>query len=465
VYRIRAGGDGIVNGFLFSLVSFVVAIGVLVTVHEYGHFWVARRLGVKVLRFSIGFGKPLWTRTFGRDATELVVASIPLGGYVRMLDEREGEVAEEELTRAFNRQPVSTRIAVVIAGPAFNFIFAILAYWVMFVSGVPGMKPVVGEVSPSSYAAAAGIRSGDEIRSIESQPTPTWEATIMALLNANLDEKDTVNLTVVEAGGRERHLQAYFEEPDALLKKGGVLDNFGLSPWQPPALIERLVAGGAGERAGLLPGDEVVHADATPISNWEQWVDYVRERPGKRIVMQVLRNGELVELAVTPDRESDQGVIIGRIGAYVQLPGEDERATMRVVVRYGPLEAVPQALNKTWEVTTLTLRTLWKMVSGRASVENLSGPISIARYAGQSAAVGLVTFLGFLGIVSVSLGVLNLLPVPILDGGHLMFYLIELVKGSPLSETALLVGQKIGITLLLALMSVAFYNDLVRLFE
>jgi regulator of sigma E protease len=327
------------------------------------------------------------------------------------------------------------------------------------------MKPVVGDVLPSSYAAAAGIRSGDEIRSIEQQSTPTWETAIMALLNTNLDGKDTISLTVIDAGGRERHLQAYFEKPDELLQKGGVLDNFGLRPWQPPAVIERLVAGGAGERAGMLPGDEVVHADDTPINSWEQWVNYVRERPDKPIAMQVRRNGKVVELVVTPDRESDKGAVIGRIGAYVQLPDEEERATMRVVVRYGPLEAVPQALSKTWEVTTLTLRTLWKMISGRASVENLSGPISIAQYAGQSAAVGLITFLGFLGIVSVSLGVLNLLPVPILDGGHLLFYMVELVKGSPLSETALLIGQKIGITLLLALMSLAFYNDLVRLFE
>jgi regulator of sigma E protease len=270
---------------------------------------------------------------------------------------------------------------------------------------------------------------------------------------------------VLDSAGNERYLQAYFEVPDALLKKGGVLENFGLTPWQPPALVERLVAGGAGERAGMLPGDEVVFADDTPISNWEQWVEYVRERPGEPIAMRVMRNGDPVELTVTPDRESEKGRIIGRIGAYVQLPGEEERATMRVVVRYGLLEAVPEALYKTWEVTTLTLRTLWKMVSGRASVENLSGPISIARYAGQSAAVGLTTFLGFLGIVSVSLGVLNLLPVPILDGGHLLFYLLEVVKGSPMSETAQLVGQKIGIALLLMLMSLAFYNDLVRLFE
>ena len=451
--------------FLFPLVSFVVAIGVLVTVHEFGHFWVACRLGVKVLRFSIGFGKPLWKRTFGKDATELVIAAIPLGGYVKMLDEREGEVAESELSRAFNRKPVSTRIAVVVAGPAFNFMFAILAYWIMFVSGVPGVKPVVGDVLPSSYAAAAGIRAGDQILSIENQPTPTWEATIMALLDANLDGKEIINVAVADTDGNERHLQAHFEEPDALLKKGGVLDNFGLDPWRPPAVIERLVAGGAGERDGLLPGDEVVHADDMPVRNWEHLVEYVREHPGVRIDLQVMRNDELVELVITPDRDSDNGKSIGRIGAYVQLPGEEERATMRVVVRYGLLGAVPQALNKTWEVTTLTLRTLWRMVSGRASVENLSGPITIARYAGQSAAVGLATFLGFLGVVSVSLGVLNLLPVPILDGGHLLFYLVELVKGSPVSEAIQLVGQKIGITLLLALMSLAFYNDIIRLLE
>jgi len=453
------------GGFLFSLLSFVVAIGVLVTVHEYGHFWVARRLGVKVLRFSIGFGKPLWKRNFGQDATELVVAAIPLGGYVKMLDEREGDVAEAELSRAFNRKPVSTRIAVVVAGPAANFIFAILAYWAMFVSGVPGVKPIVGDVLPSSYAAAAGMRAGDEILSIEKQSTLTWEATMMALLDANLDGKEIIHVAVADADGNERHLQAYFEEPDALLKKGGVLDNFGLKPWRPPAVIDRLVEGGAGERDGLQPGDEVVHANATPVSNWEQWVEYVRERPGEPIDLRVMRNDALVELVVTPDRTLDNGQSIGRIGAYVLLPSEEERATMRVVVRYGLLGAVPQALNKTWEVTTLTLRTLWKMVSGRASVENLSGPISIARYAGQSAAVGLVTFLGFLGIVSVSLGVLNLLPVPILDGGHLLFYLLELVKGSPVSETTQLVGQKIGITLLFALMSLAFYNDIIRLLE
>ena len=453
------------NGLLFNLAAFVVAIGVLVTVHEFGHYWVARRLGVKVLRFSIGFGKPLWKRTFGKDQTELVVAALPLGGYVKMLDEREGEVAVAELPRAFNRQSVKTRIAVVVAGPAFNFLFAIIVYWAMFVTGVPGMKPIVGEVTPASYAAEAGIRSNDEILAVNGESTPTWEATVLALLEADLDGLDRVAITIRDADGQERHLQAHFESPDELLKKGGVLENFGLSPWQPPAMIESLVAGGAGERAGLLPGDQVVLADGVAISNWGQWVDFVRERPGQEIAVQVLRHGEAVSLTVRPDSITDSGREIGRIGAYVQLPDDEQRATMRVVVRYGLLRAVPEALDKTWQVTILTLRTLWKMVSGRASIENLSGPITIAQYAGQSAAIGLASFLGFLGIVSVSLGVLNLLPVPVLDGGHLLFYLVELVKGSPVTDAIQLAGQKIGIVLLLALMSLAFYNDLIRLLD
>ena len=453
------------NGLLLSVAAFIVAIGVLVTVHEFGHFWVARRLGVKVLRFSIGFGKPLWKMTFGKDRTELVIAALPLGGYVKMLDEREGEVAAAELTRAFNRQPVSTRIAVVVAGPLFNFLFAIFAYWAMFVTGVPGLKPLVGEVTPASYAADAGILKGDEILTVAGEPTATWEATVLALLEAGLDGQSTMAIAVRDADGQERHLQVHLETPDELLKKGGVLENFGLSPWQPPAVIESLVAGGAGERAGLLPGDEIVFADGMAISNWGQWVDFVRERPGRDIAVQVLRDGEAVGLTLRPDSITDNGREIGRIGAYVQLPDDEQRATMRVVVRYGLLRAIPEALNKTWDMTTLTLRTLWKMVTGRASVENLSGPITIAQYAGQSAAIGVAAFLGFLGIVSVSLGVLNLLPVPVLDGGHLLFYLAELVTGRPVTEAVQIAGQKVGIMLLLCLMLLAFYNDFIRLLD
>ncbi|NOR40576.1 MAG: RIP metalloprotease RseP [Gammaproteobacteria bacterium] len=453
------------SSVLFSLISFIVAIGVLVTVHEFGHFWVARRLGVKVLRFSIGFGKPLWKRTFGADDTELVIAAIPLGGYVKMLDEREGDVDDAELHRAFNRQSLRTRIAVVVAGPAFNFLFAILAYWAMFVAGVPGLRPVVGDVAPASYAAQAGIIPGDEIISIENKLTPTWEAVVLKLLDTSLDDRQSVMLTVTGADGTDRQLAASFEVPGKLLQKGGVLENFGLSPWQPPAVIDRLVTDGAGERGGLRSGDRVIMADGTAISYWSQWVDYVRERPEQTIRVQVVRDGHELMLDIVPEKTTEGGQVIGRIGAYVRLPSDEQRATMRVVVRHGLLESLPASLEKTWSVTILTLRTLWKMVIGEASVENLSGPISIAKYAGQSAAIGLATFLGFLGIVSVSLGVLNLLPVPVLDGGHLLFYLLEWIKGSPLSDVAQLTGQKIGIAMLLALMSLAFYNDIVRLLD
>lgn len=453
------------NSILFSLLAFILAIGVLVTVHEFGHFWVARRLGIKVLRFSIGFGKPLWTRTFGADRSEFVVAALPLGGYVRMLDEREGEVAPEELPRAFNRQGVGTRVAVVVAGPLFNFLFAILAYWLMFVAGVPGLRPVVGDVMPGSIAAAAGIVAGDEILAIRGEPTPTWESAVMALLDASLDEPDAIELAVRDGAGAERRLEVRLGESAELLEKGGVLHNFGLEPWQLPALLDEVVAGEAAEAAGLRPGDRIVAADGKPVTGWNDWVDYVRARPEQPIRVEVSRGGALHTLDLVPRRVTEDGETHGFIGASVRLPEDGQHATMRVVVHHGPLEAVPAALGKTWEVTTLTLRTLWKMLTGKASVENLSGPISIARYAGESAAVGLTTFLAFLGIVSVSLGVLNLLPVPVLDGGHLLFYLVELVKGSPLSEAAQLAGQKIGIFLLLLLMTVAFYNDLARLID
>jgi len=434
------------NDILLPVFSFIAAIGILVTVHEFGHFWVARRMGIKVLRFSIGFGKPLWMKTFGPDKTELVVAAIPLGGYVKMLDEREGDVSEAEKHRAFNRQSIGARTAVVVAGPLFNFLFAIFAYWMMFVAGVPGLRPIVGDVAPASFAAEAGFVVGDEILSVRDRPTPTWESAVMALLDAGLSEQPLFDVHVRETGGRERALQVHLDRPDKLLEKGGVLKNFGLGTWQPDATIDR-----------------ILRADGEAVRNWAWWVDYVRQRPGQAIQLVLLRDGIEVETLLTPERVSEDGESIGRIGAYVRLPSDEQRATMRVVVRYGLLEALPAALEKTYEITTLTYRTLWKMVTGKASVENLSGPISIARYAGQSASIGLASFLGFLGIVSVSLGVLNLLPVPVLDGGHLFFYLVEWIKGSPMTDAAQLVGQKIGITLLLGLMTLAFYNDLSRL--
>jgi regulator of sigma E protease len=453
-----------VSGLGLSVLGFVIAIGVLVAVHEFGHFWVARRLGVKVLRFSIGFGRPLWRRRFGADDSEFVIAALPLGGYVKMLDEREGAVDPAEAARAFNRQPLWVRSAVISAGPLFNFAFAILAYWLMFVSGVPGLKPVLGEVKPESVAAAAGFSAEDRVLSVAGHDTLNWEAVTLELLDAAL-ARDSVQVRVRGADGVERVRVLDFSSVSNALDKGGVLDNLGLSVWRPkvPAVIDRLVPESPAELAGLLPGDQVVEVEGTAVDDWSQWVEFVRAHPDERLRIRVLRDGATLQISLTPRAVDEQGETIGQIGAYVREP-EDLRTAMRTEVRYGPLESVGKAIEKTWDMTALTVRTLWGMVSGRASVENISGPISIAQYAGYSVSTGLASFLKFLAIVSVSLGVLNLLPIPILDGGHLLYNAIEWVQGRPLSEQAQHLGQQLGIVLLLMLMSIAFYNDLSRLF-
>ncbi|HEY9151023.1 MAG TPA: RIP metalloprotease RseP [Gammaproteobacteria bacterium] len=450
------------SGVGLSLLWFLVAIGVLVTIHEFGHFWVARRLGVKVLRFSIGFGRPLWTRRFGRDDTEFVIAAVPLGGYVKMLDEREAPVPPRELERAFNRKPVGTRMAVVVAGPLFNFLFAIVAYWLMFVTGVPGIKPVVGAIEPASYAASAGFHEGDEILAIDDRPVASWDMALVELLEAALDRRESeVDVDSPERG--RRLLVLDLRDAPEILDKGGVLQNLGLSPWvvRLAPVIERTLEGGAAAAAGLQPGDLILSADGQAIEHWSEWVSYVRERPGQAIALRVERGDTELAMRLVPEAVEEEGATFGRIGAFVQVP--EGGHPLRTLVRHGPLESIPQALDKTWSMTTLTLRTLWAMLTGRASVENISGPISIAQYAGISATIGMAYFLGFLAVVSISLGILNLLPIPILDGGHLMYYCIELFKGSPVSEATQALGQQVGIFLLLALMVLAFYNDLVRL--
>ncbi len=452
------------TSFLYTVASFLVALGVLITVHEFGHFWVARRLGVKVLRFSIGFGKPLWKRTGRIDGTEYVLAALPLGGYVKMLDEREEPVAEAELHRAFNRKSLPVRSAIVAAGPIANFLFALFAYWLVFVSGETGLRPLVGKVAEGSVAAAAGFHPGDELMTVGGRATPTWETAVYAFLAESLDDDRDLAVRVRAEGEPERLLQLPSERMPGLAEDGRILESIGLSPLRPhvPPVIGELLPGEPAQRAGLLPGDEILRADGVPLTDWSAWVEYVQARPGKSIHIELLRDSATLALVITPARVLTDDGAIGRIGASVQVD-PDLYAGYRTEVRYGPLQALGAAAQRSWDLSVLMLRMLGRMLIGEVSVKNLSGPITIADSAGKSASYGWAHFLKFLAVVSLSLGVLNLLPIPVLDGGHLLFFAIEAVKGSPLSERAMAHAQQFGLVILLALMSLAFYLDIVRL--
>jgi regulator of sigma E protease len=447
--------------FLQGLVAFIVAIGVLVTVHEFGHFWVARKLGVRVLRFSVGFGKPL-LRRIGKDGTEYVIAAIPLGGYVRMLGEQDDEINEQNRHEAFNHKSLKAKSAIVIAGPLFNFAFAVIAYWLMFVVGIPGQIPQIGEIVPSSIADKAGMRVNEVITHINGNVTPTWSVTNSELLDAILSD----NRVTIRTRTLHQNLHQYIlhiDDTSQLLDDNGLLKNLGIISWQPPVWIGEVQAGGAADEAGLIKGDRVLAVDGTAISSWGQWVDYIRHRPNTELQVEIERANDQLVISVVPKPVvSEEGEIIGLIGVGRYIPEELLNAH-RAEVKHGPVTALAEAMSKTWEFSALTVRMLGRMLIGEASHKNISGPITIAQYTGIAAGLGWLEYIRILAIISISLGVLNLLPIPMLDGGHLLYYVIESVRGAPLSDQTYAIGQQIGIVILLLLMSLAFYNDFSRL--
>ena len=449
--------------FVGAVAAFVVAVGILVTVHEYGHFWVARRLGVRVLRFSVGFGRPIWSRR-GADGTEYAIGILPLGGYVKMLDEHNGEVSEAEREEAFNRKPLWARSAIVLAGPAFNFGFAALAWWLVFMVGFAGLKAVVGEVKPDSLAERAGLVAGGALVAVEGREARTWSAVVAATLGEAL-ERDRVEVRwTVPGGGTDAGRFDLAGVPLDDLTSGRFFETLGIEPAMPVSqpVIGSVNPDEPAARAGLRAGDVVVRALGQPIASWMDWVRFVRARPGIEFPVEVRRGEEIVTLILRPAAVEAGGETIGRIGAALHrdaTPGED----WYVTVRSTPWGAAERALARTWEITSLTVNLLWKMVRLELSSEHLSGPITIARYARDSASGGFTRFAEFLAIVSVSLGILNLLPIPVLDGGHLLIHLAEAVKGGPLSPRTMMFGYQAGLALLVGLMGLALYNDVMRL--
>jgi regulator of sigma E protease len=454
-----------VNNIPFYLVAFLVVLGVLIVVHELGHYLAARLCGVKVLRFSIGFGRMLWKRSLGTDQTELAISIFPLGGYVKMLDEREGAVAEKELHRAFNRQSVGKRSIIVAAGPLANFVLAILIYWVVFMHGSEELLPVLGTPPSSTPAAMAAIGNGEQVRTVDGQPVATWSDLRWMLLQKAVDH-ESVMLEVLNEHDEIVVHRLYLAAAGEQGWEGDALERLGIRFYRPemPPVIGKVVANGVGERAGLLPGDRVLAIEGKDISSWYDLVTIIRDSAAKPLRLELERRGNVVTAEVIPEAVSEGGQTVGKIGVAV-AEGPKPRREVKAFISYGVLEAAGRALDETWDKSVFSLVMMGKMLTGEVSWKNLSGPVTIADYAGQSARLGLDYYLKFMALVSISLGVLNLLPIPVLDGGHLLYHMIEVVMRRPLSERAMEIGQQLGMSILFVLMAFAFFNDLTRLFN
>jgi len=458
----------VMTDFFGSIIWLIVALGVLVTFHEFGHFWVARKMGVKVLRFSVGFGKVLWRR-MGKDGTEYVIAALPLGGYVKFLDEREADVVPAEQDRAFNRKSVGQRIAIVAAGPIFNLLLAVVAFWIMFMVGIPELRPVMGQVE--GVAASAGIHPGDTIVSIDGEQTATLSHTRLALIGHALDRSD-IPVVVMDANGIESTHILPLSRLDDSFQEENLLADIGLNPWRPEraAIIDQVSPDSPAASAGLMKSDEIISIAGQPVTDWGYIGPLIARygTAGKDLAIQIRRNNQEQQLLLRPILSSDAGrerLIIGISAAALDIEQQKQLENIWMQLRYPPVEAFSRAVNETWRLTTTTLGMLGRMVTGKASLKNISGPITIAKAANQSAKMGVSSFLFFLGLISLSLGILNLLPIPVLDGGHLMYYFVELIKGSPVSEQTQAAGQYFGLFILAGLMSLAFINDILRLFN
>lgn len=447
---------------IFTLLSFIVAISILVAIHEYGHYIVAKKLGVKILRFSIGFGKPLWKKRFGKDKTEFVIAALPLGGYVKMLDARETKVSADEEHREFTRQSVWTRIAIVAAGPAFNFLFAIAAYWLMFIVGVSGIKPVIGNIDANGLAKKAGFVSGYEIIAINNNKTPIWDVAVKNVIPAIVDRSQAV-FELKDKQGNIVTRTLDFSGTTGEIKVEKLFQQLGFKPWRPviEPIVGIVIKDSPAENASFKAGDKIVSVNKMLTSDWINVVELVSSKPAEVLQIVILRDEQEKTLQVIPEKIVRNGETVGRLGLGHKA-GATYPQDMRVTHGYNLFESIPQALSRTWDFSVLTLKMMGKIFTGEISIKNLSGPVSIAQYAGYSASAGLARFLDFLAIVSISLGILNLLPVPILDGGHLTYYIIEVIRKKPVSEETQEFASRIGMVLLFTLMGVALYNDILR---